>query len=74
MFIALTLGGLIYLPKKLKLWDPPADIDEENHLLKHASAMKRRRNTRNKHNQQWVNIGYVVFSSVRRVVGIAAIL
>lgn len=49
---ALTLGGLIYLPKKLKLWDPPADIDEENHLLKHASAMKRRRNTRNKHNQQ----------------------
>lgn len=44
---AVTLGGLIYLPRRLKLWDPPLELDEENmHLLRQAGGMKRRRNTR----------------------------
>lgn len=47
LLTALTLGGLIYLPKYLKLWDPSLEMDEEtNQLLKQASAMKRRRNAR----------------------------
>lgn len=45
---AVTLAGLIILPKHLKLWDPPIEIieDENSQLLKKAGAMKRRRNTR----------------------------
>lgn len=44
---AVTLAGLMYLPKHLKLWDPLIEMDEEtNQLLKQASAMKRRRNAR----------------------------
>lgn len=46
--LAVTLAGLIILPKHLKLWDPPIEIieDENSQLLKKAGAMKRRRNTR----------------------------
>lgn len=44
---AVTLAGLVYLPRHLKLWDPPIEVDDENaHLLKQAGAIKRRRNTR----------------------------
>lgn len=45
---AVTLAGLIILPKHLKLWDPPIEIneDENSQLFKQASSMKRRRNTR----------------------------
>lgn len=42
-----TLGGLIYLPKHLKLWDNTVEVDDENvQLLKQAGAIKRRRNVR----------------------------
>lgn len=44
-FLAVTLGGLIYLPKRLKIWDPPMDDEENVQLLKQAGA-KRRRNIR----------------------------
>ncbi|KAF2895073.1 hypothetical protein ILUMI_11102 [Ignelater luminosus] len=44
---AITLAGLLYLPKHLKLWDPPVEIDEDDaHLLKHANALRRKRNPR----------------------------
>lgn len=44
---AVTLGGLIYLPKYLKLWEITIDMDDENvQLLKQAGAIKRRRNVR----------------------------
>lgn len=45
IFAAVTLGGLIYLPKRLKIWDPPMEDEENVQLLKQAGA-KRRRNIR----------------------------
>lgn len=51
VFLVITFAGLIILPRHLKLWDPPIEIDEENtHLLKQAQAMKRRRNQRRNNN------------------------
>lgn len=47
LITALTLGGLIYLPRYLKLWDMTLEMDDENvQLLKQAGAVKRRRNVR----------------------------
>ncbi|KAB0801144.1 hypothetical protein PPYR_05498 [Photinus pyralis] len=44
---SITLIGLIYLPKHLKLWDPPPEIEEdEAFLLKHGNALRRKRNMR----------------------------
>lgn len=49
--IGVTLGGLFYLPKRLRIWDPSMDCDDENiQLLRQAGAIKRRRHTRQKNN------------------------
>lgn len=43
-FTAITLIGLIYIPKRLRLWDPHMDHDDENsQLLKQMSGFKKRR-------------------------------
>ncbi|KAM8706216.1 hypothetical protein ACLKA7_010485 [Drosophila subpalustris] len=40
----ITLLGLIYIPKRLRLWEPNMDLDDENsQLLKSMSGFKRRR-------------------------------
>ncbi|XP_055709461.1 uncharacterized protein LOC129805518 isoform X1 [Phlebotomus papatasi] len=40
----ITLAGLIYIPRRLRLWDPHADIDDENsQLLKQMGGFKKRR-------------------------------
>lgn len=45
IFPALTLIGLLYIPKKLRLWDPQTDIDDENsQLLRQMGGFKKRRN------------------------------
>lgn len=38
----ITLGGLIYLPGYLKLWDTPADIEDENPQLSRHNFVKRK--------------------------------
>lgn len=49
LFAAITLVGLLYLPKKLKLWDPHIDVDDENsQLLKQMTGYKKRRNMNKK--------------------------
>lgn len=41
---AITLVGLIYIPKKLHLWDPHIDNGDENsQLLKQMGGFKKRR-------------------------------
>uniref|UniRef100_A0A1B0BNT6 Uncharacterized protein n=1 Tax=Glossina palpalis gambiensis TaxID=67801 RepID=A0A1B0BNT6_9MUSC len=41
---ALTLMGLMYIPRRLRLWEPNMDIDDENsQLLKQMGGFKRRR-------------------------------
>lgn len=43
-FLAITLIGLIYIPKRLRLWDPHMDNDDENsQLLKQMGGFKKRR-------------------------------
>lgn len=43
----LTLVGLVYLPKHLKIWDPPLEIEEDDaQLLKHANVLRKKRNAR----------------------------
>lgn len=43
-FTAITLIGLIYIPKRLRLWDPHMDNDDENsQLLKQMGGFKKRR-------------------------------
>lgn len=43
-FLAITLIGLIYIPKRLRLWDPHIDNDDENsQLLKQMTGFKKRR-------------------------------
>ncbi|XP_055676992.1 uncharacterized protein LOC129786169 [Lutzomyia longipalpis] len=40
----ITLAGLIYIPRRLRLWDPHSDIDDENsQLLKQMGGFKKRR-------------------------------
>ncbi|KAH8381486.1 hypothetical protein KR093_006397 [Drosophila rubida] len=40
----ITLLGLIYIPKRLRLWEPNMDLDDENsQLLKQMTGFKRRR-------------------------------
>ncbi|KAH8417913.1 hypothetical protein KR222_008342, partial [Zaprionus bogoriensis] len=40
----ITLLGLIYIPKRLRLWEPNMDMDDENsQLLKQMTGFKRRR-------------------------------
>lgn len=42
--LAITLIGLIYIPKRLRLWDPHIDNDDENsQLLRQIGAFKKRR-------------------------------
>ncbi|KAH8295498.1 hypothetical protein KR018_012436 [Drosophila ironensis] len=42
--LAITLMGLIYIPKRLRLWEPNMDLDDENsQLLKQMTGFKRRR-------------------------------
>ncbi|KAK5639165.1 hypothetical protein RI129_011657 [Pyrocoelia pectoralis] len=43
---SITLIGLIYLPKHLKLWDPPHEIEDEAFILKHGNMLRRKRNMR----------------------------
>ncbi|KAK4872060.1 hypothetical protein RN001_016184 [Aquatica leii] len=39
-----TLIGLIYLPKHLKLWDAPTEIEEDEvFILKHGNMLKRKK-------------------------------
>uniref|UniRef100_A0A0K8UVK1 Uncharacterized protein n=1 Tax=Bactrocera latifrons TaxID=174628 RepID=A0A0K8UVK1_BACLA len=41
---SITLIGLIYIPKRLRLWEPSSDMDDENsQLLKQMTGFKRRR-------------------------------
>ncbi|KAL9894789.1 uncharacterized protein LOC119640716 [Glossina fuscipes] len=41
---SLTLMGLMYIPRRLRLWEPNMDIDDENsQLLKQMGGFKRRR-------------------------------
>ncbi|KAJ6640750.1 Multiple coagulation factor deficiency protein 2 like, partial [Pseudolycoriella hygida] len=41
---AITLIGLIYIPKRLRLWDPHIDLEDENsQLLKQIGGFKKRR-------------------------------
>lgn len=36
--------GLIYIPRRLRLWEPNLDMDDENsQLLKQMTGFKRRR-------------------------------
>lgn len=43
LFTAITLIGLVIIPKKLRIWDP-IDIDDENsQLLKQMGGFKKRR-------------------------------
>lgn len=45
-----TLVGLIYLPKRLDIWNSTMEVEDENmQLLKQAGTMKRRRMTRKNH-------------------------
>lgn len=46
IFAAVTLGILIYLPTKLKLWETPGEEDENTQILKQAGVIKRRRGHR----------------------------
>lgn len=47
VILGVTLGGLVYLPTRLRIWDPSHDCDDENvQLLRQAGAMKRRRHCR----------------------------
>uniref|UniRef100_A0A1B0FNS3 Uncharacterized protein n=1 Tax=Glossina morsitans morsitans TaxID=37546 RepID=A0A1B0FNS3_GLOMM len=40
----LTLLGLMYIPRRLRLWEPNMDVDDENsQLLKQMGGFKRRR-------------------------------
>lgn len=44
LFSAITLIGLIYIPKRLRLWDPHMDnVDENSQLLKQMGGFKKRR-------------------------------
>lgn len=44
LFSAITLIGLIYIPKRLRLWDPHIDNDDENsQLLRQMGGFKKRR-------------------------------
>ncbi|KAG4078006.1 hypothetical protein HA402_002057 [Bradysia odoriphaga] len=41
---SITLVGLIYIPKRLRLWDPHIDLEDENsQLLKQIGGFKKRR-------------------------------
>lgn len=42
--LAITLVGLIYIPKRLRLWDPHIDNEDENsQLLRQMGGFKKRR-------------------------------
>ncbi|XP_026467117.1 uncharacterized protein LOC113371566 [Ctenocephalides felis] len=44
----LTLMGLLYIPKKLKLWEPKMENDDENAQLLKTIGLKRRRQNNKK--------------------------
>ncbi|XP_058983079.1 uncharacterized protein LOC101898325 [Musca domestica] len=45
---SITLLALMYIPKRLRLWEPSLDLDDENtQLLKQMTGFKRRRAKKN---------------------------
>lgn len=44
----LTLAGLLYIPKKLRLWEPKNENDDENAQLLKTIGLKRRRQNNKK--------------------------
>lgn len=45
---AITLVALMYIPRRLRLWEPSLDLDDENtQLLKQMTGFKRRRAKKN---------------------------